>query len=180
MKFRSLPLLPLFLLPSCGSDYSERIVYLAAKYRLTFAAVVPDYILDMSPYFTDFKRKQGYVDYISSFDKQNSIVNIETKIDMNNEPFGVGSIDIKFSDPSIISLSDSYTYYCSYDGVYGGSIIISEDTKPSYIGSIMFRSRTWWVRMEAWFPVITEERLILEFEFYETNDEPEEFDHKIW
>lgn len=180
MKFKIKTLLLPLLLCSCGNDSSERIVYLAAKYILTYAAVVPNYTLDMSPYFTDFKYKEGYVDYISYFDRQNSIFNIETKIDNNKQPFGVGTINIVFNNPSISSLADSYSYYCAYDGVYGGSIIMSNESKPSYIGGIMFRSRVWWVRMEAWLPEITEERLILEFEFSKLNDEPEVFNHKIW
>ena len=178
MRFNFLLLLVSLMLVSCDTDVSSRNVYLAAKFKLKYAAVIPGYKIDITPYFYTLPNRTNYLSY---FDINNSIFNIETKIDSNGNPYGVGSINIVFKDSTLTALYSSYNYYCSYDGVYGGNIIMDKNAKPSFLGDASYRMRYWWVRMEAWLPQVVDERLILEFQYYEMNDEPTEFDnHKIW
>lgn len=177
MKFKFILLLFPLLLTSCTKDASSRVVYLAAKYKLKYASVISGYTIDSTPYF---KYIPNQTSFVSEFDLDKSIFNLETKIDNFGNPYGTGNFEIHFKNTSIEPLVSNFTYNCSYGGVYGGKVLISEDTRPTYLGEILYRTRNWWIRCEASLPQIVDEKLILQFEFLEMNEEPKEFDHKIW
>lgn len=166
--------LTLFL-TSCGVDQSSRSVFLSAKYKLTFAATISDYKLDMKPYFHTIPNQK---DCISLFQKEESYFNFFTTIDNNGEPIGTGSYSITLNNFN--KYTGNFSYYGLYDGVYGGEVVFIDSSKPSFLSKCLFRVRYWWVRMEVFFPEISDSTIILEFQFLEQNLEPSEFDHKIW
>ena len=164
-------------LSSCSKDESHRYIFLSAKYRLTYAAINTTYeVSDNPPYFSHIK---GSTNVIDKFDKNESfyIANVEVN---NNKPTGYGSVIIKTLENSY---SAEFTYYCQYNGVYGGQVIQTNNSKPEFLGKQYCRGHMpgdTFIRTEAYIPEVSSSRLILEFSLVENFDEPVVFDHTIY
>lgn len=175
--FKGLFLISTLILSSCSSkDSSRRTIYLSAKFKLSNAAFNETYKPTSDPAL--FNRIPGNINCKTLFDIDNSFVIYNVKI-VDGKPIGYGSLNISFSDKTILDKKCEYfEYVCNYDKVYGGVINQTEETKIDYIGVQSCRSHYHFTRMECRFPEIENgRRIILEFNVYETYDEPSEFNY---
>lgn len=168
----------IFLLSSCSNkDYSRRTMFLSAKYKLSDAVFNETYQPTAAPAY--FSQITNSTNCKALFDLENSYVIYNVKI-VDGKPIGYGSLNISFSDKSLIDKKCEYfEYICDYDRVYGGVLNQTDETKIDFVGIQSCRMHYYWTRMECHFSEIENgRRIIFEFIVCESYAEPTEFDYE--
>ena len=172
-------LISLFLLlTSCSNiDVYSKQLFLNAKFRLTYAAFNEDYhVTDRPAYFFQIP---NCTDCIGLFNKEQCFATYQVKM-QDGRPCGYGSFDIVFTNDAIKEIHESFDYVCNYTDVYGGEIYQTEDTKLNAFGRQYCRMKYWFVRMECWFPELSDKRVLLEFSAVESYEDLPDFDRTLF
>lgn len=166
------------LLASCSNiDVYSKQLFLNAKFKLSFAAFNEDYnVTDRPAYFFQIP---DCIDCIDLFNKEQCFATYQVKM-QDGKPLGYGSFDIVFTDNSIKEIHETFNYICYYTDVYGGEINQTEDTKLNSFGIQYCRMKYWFVRMECWFPELSDKRILLEFSVIESYEDLPDFDRTLF
>ena len=179
MKKKWLLLFNLVSLLICCSnkDIYVKQLFLNAKFKLAYAAFNDDYyVTDMPAYFFQIP---GCVNCIDLFKKEECFATYQVKME-GEKPFGYGAFDIVFADSDVKEIHQPFNYVCYYTDVYGGEIKQKEDSRLDSFGRQYCRMKYWFVRMECWFPDLTEKRILLEFHVVETYEDLPVFIHTLF